>query len=200
MTIDWSKAPEGFPLWLEGITLSQKLYNGWYRAAGEVFIGAKGGQWRANREGEFFIVHRNPDDECAHSEANRLGCPECGADFSRPRYVPPAWVDEGLPPVGVRCEGRVKNNKHWDQFEVVAIGREMLLILNTNGEEVPIRHKYWDFRPIRTAEQIEAEKRASAIDDMVSTALHQSYVITPAQAKIVFERIYDAGYRKQVQP
>ena len=58
MNIDWSKAPEGFPLWLEGTNEEHRKHSGWYRDAGQVFEGAYGGQWRACREGQFFTIHR----------------------------------------------------------------------------------------------------------------------------------------------
>lgn len=73
MEIDWSKVPEGFPLWLEGTNEDHRKHSGWYRDAGQVFEGSHGGQWRACREGQFFTIHRKP--------------------------APAAWSGEGLPPV-----------------------------------------------------------------------------------------------------
>lgn len=79
--IDWSKQPEGFPLWLEGTTDTNRKHSGWYRKNGEVFAGEDGGQWRASREGQFFTVHRKPVNQSALTEqAAELDWPD-GAEF-----------------------------------------------------------------------------------------------------------------------
>lgn len=80
--IDWSKAPEGFPLWLEGTNEEHRKNSGWYRRAGQVFEGAHGGQWRAVREGQFFTVHESPES----SPWTGVGLPPASYLHERLRY------------------------------------------------------------------------------------------------------------------
>lgn len=114
---------------------------------------------------------------------------------------PAPWTGEGMPPVGTTCERRFHDveGSSWMGCIILAHGSKRIFYRDNCGDEFAHSLDEVQFRAFRTAEQIAAEERNSAIDDMVSTALHQSYVITPAQAKIVLERIYDAGYRKQEQ-
>lgn len=53
-----------------------------------------------------------------------------------------------------------------------------------------------EFRPIRTPEQIAAEER----DKAVQAAMDDTYTlgISDQSKRILIERLYDAGYRKQV--
>lgn len=170
--IDWSKAPEGFPLWIE--ELGPKVCgDAWHCEQSNRYLDQNGKYWNKHAEGLDFIVHRKPEEQSP-------------------------WNGAGLPPVGTVCE--IKFNGEWTECEIVAHktcdnGARTLAIAwideNTLDQSHGIR-----LRPVRTAEQIAAEERKAAIDEMVRLALHQSYVITEAQAKILLSRIYDSGYRK----
>jgi len=182
MDIDWSKAPEGFPLWLEGTNEFHKRYNGWYRDCGQVFLGSSGGQWRAQREGQFFNVHRKPE--------------------------PVAWNGEGLPPAGTVCEvvSPGYKNSRFDRF----VGNQVTIVAHDQIEGDPVAvfrmslngkayeqdyHALFDkcFRPIRTAEQIAAEERKRGIEELLNVfnSNFEGHVLDGLSA------IYDAGYRKQ---
>lgn len=103
----------------------------------------------------------------------------------------PAWVGVGLPPVGAVCEVSVRGE---DWFEIT--------IKLYDGGDVAWRRTStaglgcWQvdecqFRPVLTPEQIAAEERTKAIDELVKVTC-----INRGEAA----KIYDAGYRKQVAP
>ncbi|MCW8159023.1 hypothetical protein D7243_22920 [Stutzerimonas stutzeri] len=106
-----------------------------------------------------------------------------------PEYCAPEWTGEGLPPVGIACE--VKNDIA-DSFDAVD---EVLAHTMINGSEAAVFKRYdrvyysfaGDFRPIRTPEQIAAEEREKAIQELI-----QVTCISHGEAA----RIHDAGYRK----
>lgn len=145
--IDWSKAPEGFPLWLEGTNEEHRKHSGWYRDAGQVFEGASGGQWRACREGQFFTVHRNLE--------------------------PSIWTGEGLPPVGTVCEHSTDDNKAdspdgaWKRVKIVGHHQfnddEYICAVWVSGLEVSYSSEGPHFRPIRTPEHIESERKKNCL-------------------------------------
>lgn len=72
--IDWSKAPEGYPLWItdpDGIIMP-----GWHKEIKGKYVDMHGGFWNKSDGG--FTVHERP--------------------------TTPSWSGEGLPPVGVDIE------------------------------------------------------------------------------------------------
>ncbi|HHX6267734.1 TPA: hypothetical protein ACVGI0_006077 [Pseudomonas aeruginosa] len=128
---------------------------------------------------------------------HRTGCmiratsADDGSPLSAPEDVweiverPVTWNGQGLPPVGTNCEYR--SNDGWLQCEVVAHRNNAAVVLNHHYEAdfVPPQ----DLRPIRTPEQIAAEERAKAIEEMCFA----EETLTVKQAKALF----DAGYRRQ---
>lgn len=75
----------------------------------------------------------------------------------------PEWNGEGLPPVGVVCEylGAHQYNE-WSKVKIFAAWRKFVFVDFTDGwrqEDNPKR-----FRPIRTPEQIAAEKQAKIVE------------------------------------
>lgn len=103
---------------------------------------------------------------------------------------PQVWGGEGLPPVGTVCEFK---KDEWVSVEV--FGHRVC----SNGDvEVFVNLKNsWDyssalcrFRPIKTPEQIAAGERSKVIDEMCDVVLNRQ------TGKLLFESLYDAGYRK----
>lgn len=102
---------------------------------------------------------------------------------------PKQWTGEGLPPVGTVCEWH-PNHDGWVQVE----------ILGHNGEETWFRRagesisetclRMAFFRKIRTPEQIEAEEREKAINEIAEHLTHKGSFYDDA------EILYNAGYRK----
>lgn len=96
-----------------------------------------------------------------------------------------AWNGEGLPPVGTRC---ITTRGAGDrEVTILAYGEKMVFV--RFGDDELIMELYGrEFRPIRTPEQIAAEEREKAIEEMVA--------ITCFQDRTAYGLIYDAGYRK----
>jgi len=60
MKIDWTKQPTPEHCWLEGIYLKNE--SGWYVLNGSSWMHETKGAWLAHREGEYFTVHRKPEE------------------------------------------------------------------------------------------------------------------------------------------
>ena len=116
-----------------------------------------------------------------------------------------AWKGEGIPPVGTVCEYKLSEYDWWFKCEI-----KYVLEAQSNGcgSFVAWCHhletdQYLSFgsksyslslRPIKTPEQIEAEKRKEALDTM------RSIVMGSSLNHGLLESLYDAGYRRIVQP
>jgi hypothetical protein len=165
--IDWSKAQEGYPIWIQGV--SGGFVSGWYRELSDRYESPRG-TYYMKRDAKYFTAR------------------------TRPQQTP--WSGEGLPPVGAVCEYRW-NGGNWKQVTVFAIktlasgGQCALFDIGikdwswSNNPEM--------FRPIRTPEQIAADEREADIDKL--TVLLDSD--RGRAMRLIAEAIYDAGYRKQ---
>lgn len=121
--------------------------------------------------------------------------------------VSAGWDGEGLPPVGTVCECRIRyavtSDGDWTRVicryalrnrrEVVVEYCDTNLAGNVDGT---INDETWEFRPIRTPEQIAAEELRSALKDACAIA---GCAVGSNYGKIV-ESVIKAGYRKQVAP
>lgn len=174
MSIDWSKAPEGATHWEP---TGPEFHEGWMRKVGD--------KWSYWLEG---------------SKVWGLSGPACYVSAEReatfePRPQEP-WNGKGLPPVGTVCEHYgTADDLAWLEVEVIGHG-------NVDGRNVAF-FRYGtgsprftvsystanNFRPIRTPEQIAAEEREKAIEEMCFA----EETLTVKQAKALF----DAGYRRQ---
>lgn len=105
-------------------------------------------------------------------------------------YAPPTlptWNGEGLPPVGAVCELQ-------DATEVRILahtkraGAPVAVYQCTDSESIEAYTASF-FRPIRTPEQIAAEEREKAIEEIASLIGRGTFSQDAAA-------IYDAGYRK----
>lgn len=106
------------------------------------------------------------------------------------------WSGKGLPPVGLVCEHSCDDNKtdsengRWKEVKIVGHHQfqndEYLCAVWVSGVEVSYSSEGEHFRPIRTSEQIAAEKRDAAIK-MIEARVNV--------VRLVAERIYDAGLR-----
>lgn len=111
-----------------------------------------------------------------------------------PRPSSPAWNGEGLPPVNTRCE-YIDSDGQWIKCEVVAHRNNAAVILDDHYECALVVSR--ELRPIRTPEQIAAEEREKAVQEMLSR--FAIYDIPRVPWENLFNQIYDAGYRK-VEP
>ena len=113
------------------------------------------------------------------------------------RAGPPAWNGEGLPPVGTVCEYTSNGGLNWRETSVLFIDEQVVLL---SGYTL---YKLVDpdiaFRPIRTPEQIAADERSKAIEQMVYGAVGCERDGQNTKAFLICGFLYDAGYRKQVE-
>ncbi len=60
MSIDWSKAPEGYPIWVEPLPKFSSWPADWHRESGEFYKDRQGASWAKEDEGLRFVAHRMP--------------------------------------------------------------------------------------------------------------------------------------------
>ena len=120
---------------------------------------------------------------------------------------PVAWNGKGLPPRGTKCEVQP-----WKEHEAPWIEVEFIASwLAPNGQTYSWVHtgygwkepQMFRFRPIRTPEQIAADKRLHEIRNALTAikAGEQQFPSDFVRGNIVaatVEAMIDAGYRKQV--
>ena len=103
-----------------------------------------------------------------------------------------AWNGDGLPPVNCFCETLDEDADCWVKVEIYAhtefMGEAHACAKNGTDMFYGLAH---EFRPIKTAEQIAAEKRENAVNEMVDS-LNRYNSIHEACGML-----YDCGYRKQ---
>jgi hypothetical protein len=181
MSIDWSKAPK-----LSTGAMVANFSGGSVKIGDVEFIGAPGQDGRD-------IYHESPDAWTFHAR------PELAS----------AWNGEGLPPVGTVCEFVGLDSSDWHRE--LRNGAEVRVIAHFDGPTSKLAAFTFEcdggvqveqgievcFRPLRTAEQIAAEEREAACRQLCIDAgsTEQTY----RQMETAY-RLYDAGYRKQVQP
>ncbi|MBA5014451.1 hypothetical protein H2O01_29150 [Pseudomonas aeruginosa] len=173
MSIDWSKAPEGATHWEP---TGPDFYEGWMKKEGnEWFYWGEG----ANKwfKGKLFC------NVSAEREATFEARPQ------------EAWDGQGLPPVGTTCIVE-PHNTLWGfsstsghERKILAYHTDYVWLGNGDTPLETTRIDKVDFRPIRTPEQIAAEEREKAIEEMCFA----EETLTVKQAKA----LYDAGYRRQ---
>ncbi|WP_225006409.1 hypothetical protein [Pseudomonas aeruginosa] len=173
MSIDWSKAPEGATHWEP---TGPEFHEGWMRKVGD--------KWSYWLEGSKVWGLSGPAC-CVSAERE--------ATFeARPQET---WDGQGLPPVGTVCIVE-PHNTMWGFSSTSGYERKILAYY---GEYVWLGHAETplettridkvDFRPIRSPEQIAAEERKKAIEEMCFA--EETLTVRQANA------LYDAGYRRQ---
>lgn len=120
----------------------------------------------------------------------------------------PEWDGEGLPPVGMVCEYNARGNGKGDPLflsvEVKYVSDQSIVIMcigvpeGENKENIGVELSLMvgvqltgKFRPIKTPEQISAEKRDAAIKEMQR--------LVGSCNTFPFAELYDYGYRLQVE-
>lgn len=121
-----------------------------------------------------------------------------------PDYVAstPTWDGQGRPPVGTECEYSI-NGGPWFRCKINYSYRDdenqfSIISCPHLGYEQQVRHNLPGncdgvvFRPIRTPEQIEAEERGKAIQQL----FEDSGIRARDGGRSIAEALYDKGYRK----
>lgn len=115
------------------------------------------------------------------------------------------WSGEGQPPVGteLECGFACEGFKTWHKGVCVAIGidpecRDEICVVKS-GDKIAMYTTYGGrMRPIRTPEQIAAEEREVAIQQMIADTNILTGIMS--DRRTMAGQLYDAGYRKQVTP
>lgn len=163
MSIDWSKAPEGATHWEPN---GPEFNEGWMKKErnGWFFWGEESEEW----------IHWG--DVSAEREATFEARPQ------------DAWDGQGLPPVGAKC--LTDRNDFLREVTILCHGKTRTFVFDhVSQEEICLVLKDRVFLPIRTPEQIAAEEREKAIEEMCFA----EETLTVKQAKA----LYEAGYRRQ---
>ncbi|HHZ8769584.1 TPA: hypothetical protein ACWL5R_002473 [Pseudomonas aeruginosa] len=189
MSIDWSNAPEGATHWEPA---GHEFSEGWMLKEGnDWFYWSKVSQ-------QWFYDHTSCDVS-AEREATFEARPQ------------EAWDGQGLPPVGTVCEYRCPDNscepKDWTVVHVLAHANHgsdtaMLLAEDVSGEPGTMYGRIWiprTCRPLRTPEQIAAEEREQAVQEMLALDEYpHGQDRGGMMSRADFCRVlYDAGYRRQ---
>ena len=129
-----------------------------------------GGLWEAYADGDWIIVMHPHAEDYVMIQAEL------------------EWSGEGIPPSGTVCEMRRADyvNVDWQKIEFLFAGSKKAFFRDAEGHEWSRPLSDVKFRPVRTTEQIAAEKRDAAIK-MIEARVNV--------VRLVAERIYDAGLR-----
>lgn len=182
--IDWDLAPE----WcvahgLKGTVMGIK----------EFWLGDE--MYQSLDQKKAFLYGEVGDSGSGHFYNNRRN------SFSYVKPRPAAWNGEGPPPAGVKFEACNRGDGNWRKAVMLFVGKELGVMRLDTGPEYSFYVNEWEYRPIRTTEQIAAEERAEAIDKMVEFFVN--YYENPKgseQYLLICRQLHDAGYRKQVKP
>lgn len=189
MNIDRRTAPEGAQAY---IPQSAGYEAAWFKQdqAGDVYISLEDGdgKWIYHGRKDFPLGHillRDSEACCGCKPPNHPG--SC-AEWNQ-------WKGFGRPPTGTVCELR-KTGGGWGKATIKYLSETICVWLWDNGNPDQVEHaeQPWniEFRPVRTPEQIKAEERDKAINQM---EFDTGYLDRGA-----FTKLYDAGWRKQVEP
>lgn len=176
MSIDWSNAPEGATHWEPA---GHEFSEGWMLKEGDDWF-----YW--SKVSQTWFYDHTSCDASAEREATFEARPQ------------EDWDGQGLPPVGITRESWrsgvrriVKILGHGDEYIFVREddGREILLSIGDGRE----------FRPLRTTEQIAAEEREKAVQEMLALDEYpHGQDRGGMMSRADFCRVlYGAGYRRQ---
>lgn len=162
--VDWNKAPDG-----------ATHYNG-----------ALGYPWLRGVPVSYF----NGNDWIEYKSDDSLWEDHFFNAVKRPQEMENEEWDGGVPPVGTVCEYLWTEGNEWRKCEVVAYYFANVVAVDVLDSAAVLVQPMM-VRPIKTPEQIAAEERLLAIDEMVVLAQHSGSIF-----KDVMSALYDAGYRK----
>lgn len=172
--IDWSKAPEG------ATVLLKHVRDGAYAVSESYDDEAKTWHW--------------PDPRYSFNLMPSMW------RIVAERPITPSWSGEGLPPVGVVCETLWPSDTEpqWYKFEVLFCGSKFCVALVDGEEEyyslASFERKKVEFRPIRTPEQIAADKRK--IEALKMFNIYCEKTNSSGANMDGFLELYDLGFRK----
>jgi hypothetical protein len=115
--------------------------------------GLPGSRWKAKFGDEIGTVH----DKGIYVDNEIIA--------ERRPITDPVWDGVGLPPAGVECEAKYRSgSSEWSPFKCVAPDKE--LAFGWSGDEpVILLEDLYEFRPIRSAEDVARDKAVSSMCD-----------------------------------
>ena len=155
--IDWSKAPEGYPVYIKGIDLNYA--SGWYKELDDRYVSERG-IYYMKRDSGIFTSYRKPSPTWSGEALPPIGCEVCVVDNGSLRY-------------GVGEQGPVVA-----RVEDCAVVR-MSYGLGCFESSV--------LSPIRTPEQIAKDEREAAIKEMLEDAGRPDTAKTRDQAQMLYD-------------
>lgn len=165
MSIDWSKAPEGATHWEP---TGPEFHEGWMK-----------------KEGDYWFYWVEGTNKWCHGPSCNASAEREATFEARPQK---AWDGQGLPPVGAKF--LTDRNDFLREVTILCHGKTRTFVFDhVSQEEICLVLKDRVFLPIRTPEQIAAEEREKAIEEMCFA----EETLTVKQAKA----LYEAGYRRQ---
>lgn len=186
--IDWDKSTPEYPLWIEYLKkatdadpLRMEAGGIWAVDKGDRYETARGTFWSKPEDG-YYRVHERPSS--------------------------PAWSGEGNPPQGILCEYSI-GEPSWFPCEI----RYVLdcdhdpdadgwgaVIWCPHLEKEQFAGRHFKFRAVRTPEQIAADEREAAVEEMLLLDPYLPNTTLGMMSRADFCRtLHDAGYRK-VEP
>ncbi|HBP0988671.1 TPA: hypothetical protein L5R00_005965 [Pseudomonas aeruginosa] len=165
MSIDWSKAPDGATHWEPS---GPEFNEGWMK-----------------KEGDYWFYWVEGINKWSHGPSCNVSADREATFEARPQE---AWDGQGLPPVGVTCE-YMNGSGHWHQVRITGHAELGLCFRVPGRDGENYVHRDCKFRPLPTPEQIAADEREKAIEEMCFA----EETLTVKQAKA----LYEAGYRRQ---
>lgn len=176
MTIDWSKAPEGFDFHFRAKRSSRADEGAFYQAT-------KGGRF-VNERGSYI----------SYTDMHEIT--GLFVMTVRPQVV--EWTGEGRPPAGTVCEFNDGCGGGYKKVEIMYVSTMTILVKFDGSPDEDVEGAYSPneslyFRPIRTPEQIAAEECDKAVKAMLAEFEHTGSLTSHYE---VCEVLHKAGYRK----
>lgn len=181
MTIDWSKAPAHATHWCPGNAV---IAEGWIYNVG----------------GEFYSCYA--DSGLEHIPE----FPEWRKGRLIPRPTQQPWTGDGMPPVGTVCEFKSVGHHSDPEYQwciyhgKMSCGGYIIEYHHYTSPSMttcaPFDPALTSFRPIKTSDQIAAEEKGRAVNDMLGIVCDPALKGRGLSNQL--EALYDAGYRKQV--
>ena len=113
-------------------------------------------------------------------------------ESNSPQPKPWSGPEDGLPPVGISCERRFPSvtASSWQGGIILAHGSKKIFFRDNCGDEWAHSFDDVEFRAFRTTEQLAAEKRETAIREIMDVA--------DVDCRVTAARLVDAGFKREV--
>ncbi|MBI7352831.1 hypothetical protein JEV04_15375 [Pseudomonas aeruginosa] len=175
MSIDWSTAPEGATHW---------------EPTGPEFH-----EGLMKKEGDYWFYWVEGINKWFHGPSCNVSAERAAKFEARPQE---AWDGKGLPPTGLLVEWKAGLDHEWKRVTVLAYANGDAWLQPEDGYSFIVGNPA-NFRRIRTPEQIAAEEREKAVQEMLALDEYpHGQDRGGMMSRADFCRVlYDAGYRRQ---